>query len=167
MLFQDNLSNLNNWVKKPDASFAYVANNELRFTAGNSGGDIFSSQTFTRGYFNFDYKGTAGADASGYFGISTAFPGNHYWYAGASWYGTPIRLVNDGQFHHYSVGFDAAAIGAPAHLMLEQFAGDTPNVAVFRNLSVTDVPAVPEAETWAMLGLGLAGLALVRRRRQA
>ncbi|WP_338848610.1 PEP-CTERM sorting domain-containing protein [Massilia sp. W12] len=169
VLFQDNLDNLNNWTRKAGWSFAYTTNNELHFSSGNSAGDIFSNQTFTRGYFNFEYKGTAGFDTSGYFGISAGFPGNHYWYAGGSvTYSTPVRLINDGQFHRYSVYFDNAVLGgAPAHLMLEQFAGNTPDVAVFRRLSVTDTAPVPEAETWAMLGLGLGALAMLRRRRQA
>jgi hypothetical protein len=72
-------------------------------------------------------------------------------------------LINDGTWRSYSIQFSGTG-----HLMLEQFANDTPGQAQFRGLSVTDVAvtAVPEPESYAMLlaGLGLMGVAIKRKK---
>ncbi|MBI3228811.1 MAG: hypothetical protein HYZ45_01045, partial [Burkholderiales bacterium] len=57
--FSDNFDNLNAWTRKPGYSLAYTTDHSLSCTAGNSAGDIFTTQTFNKGYFNFDYRGVA------------------------------------------------------------------------------------------------------------
>ncbi|CDG85453.1 PEP-CTERM sorting domain-containing protein [Janthinobacterium agaricidamnosum] len=176
----ENFDDLNGWTPASHGSYAHViadptggSGNVLAFASGNSAGDIFSLGTFTSGYINFDYFGAAalGSSGGGFVGISAGLPGTHQWLAGSSPHnGTPMSLVNNGTWNHYSIAFNAANVGAgAAHLMLEQFSTNIPNQAYFRNLTVSDTPlaAVPEPETYAMLlaGLGLIGFSL--RRRQA
>lgn len=161
--FTENFDNLNAWTTKGDSS-ATVSGNVLTFGRGNSAGDIFSLATFSNGYVNFQYRGVANVDGGGYFGISQGFPGNHTWLAGSSSrFPTPLTLINDGTWRSYSIQFSGTG-----HLMLEQFANDTPGQAQFRGLSVTDVAvtAVPEPESYAMLlaGLGLMGVAIKRKK---
>ncbi len=166
--FSDDFDNLSAWTRKPGTSFAYVSNNELSFTSDNSGGDIFTTNTFDKGYFNFDYRGTAGIDGGGYFGISTDLPGSLTWIAGSSsTYSTPINLVNDDLFHSYSIAFDSASLGATAvHIMLEQYANNTDGLATFARVSVTSLPvaAVPVPGAIWLFVSGLLGLAALRKK---
>lgn len=166
--FTSNFSDLSAFTAKPGNSSAYVTGNTLTFSSGNSAGDIFTTSTFTSGYINFDYRGVAGVDAGGYVGISSGFADNHVWLAGSSTaYSTPVSMTNDNTWHHYSIAFDAAAIGGNGHIMLEQFASNTPNQAYFANLSVSSAPlaAVPEPGTYAMFAAGLGLLSFALRRK--
>ncbi|UOA10226.1 hypothetical protein [Methylobacter sp. S3L5C] len=166
--FSDNFDNLSAWTLKSGGSYASVSNNKLSFTSGNSQGDIFTTATFNKGYFNFDYSGVAGNDAGGYFGISTAFAGDHTWIAGSSSLAlTPVNLVNDGLFHTYSIAFDSASLGVTAvHIMLEQFGNNTPGLATFARVSVTEssVAAVPVPGAIWLFVSGLLGLAALRKK---
>ncbi|NVD99510.1 PEP-CTERM sorting domain-containing protein [Massilia sp. BJB1822] len=152
--FSENFSNLNAWTRS-GYSFATVSDGILSFSSGNSGGDIFTTASFTNAVINFDYRGTANTVGGGFVGLSEGFPGSHGWLAGAGGYGTPVTLINDGKWNHYSIAFTGTG-----HIMLEQFATNVAGAGQFRNLSVSDValPAVPEPETYGML---LAGLALI------
>ncbi len=177
----ENFDDLSGWTKAGQGSYAHViadptggSGSVLAFSRSNSGGDIFSLGTFTTGYINFDYFGATalGNTGGGFVGISAGLPGTHQWLVGSSPYsGTPMSLVNNGTWNHYSIAFNAANVGASrVHLMLEQFSTGTANQAFFKNLTVSDTPlaAVPEPETYAMLlaGLGLIGFS-VRRKQQA
>ena len=163
--FSEDFGDLDAWTKKAGASFASVSGNVLSFSKGNSAGDIFTTATFSNGYINFDYLGTAGVNGGGYVGVSQAFAGTHTWLAGSSTsYATPFKLINDGTWHHYSIAFTGTG-----HIMLEQFASNTPGVGKFSNLSVSDVAiaAVPEPESYAMLLAGLGLMGAIARRRKA
>ncbi|WP_262966214.1 hypothetical protein [Methylobacter psychrophilus] len=168
--FSDNFDNLSAWTRNPGSSYAYVSDNNLSFSSGNYGGDIFTTNTFGKGYFNFDYRGTAGIDGGGYFGISTGLPGSLSWIAGtSSTYSTPFNLVNDGLFHTYSIAFDSAILGSgvtAAHIMLEQFANNTSGLATFARVSVTSLPvaAVPVPGAIWLFVSGLLGLAALRKK---
>jgi hypothetical protein len=164
--FTENFANLSAWTTRgANQSFASVSDNVLSFSQGNSAGDIYTTATFTGGFVNFDYLGASAVDGGGYVGFSEGLPGNHVWLAGSSTtYGTPTNLINDGTWHHYSL-----ALTGTGHVMLEQFANNTPGQGQFRSLSVTDVAvaAVPEPETYAMLLAGLGMMGAIARRRKA
>ncbi|MDL2354638.1 MAG: PEPxxWA-CTERM sorting domain-containing protein [Pseudomonadota bacterium] len=167
--FTENFNDLSAWTPKA-GSYASVSGNVLSFSSGNSAGDIFTTASYTSGFINFDYLGASPADGGGYVGVSSGFPNNHVWLAGSSTsFATPTSLINDSTWHHYSVAFDAVAmgVGANGHIMLEQYANNTAGQGQFRNLSVSDVAivAVPEPETYAMMlaGLGLLGV-MIRRK---
>ncbi len=165
--FSSNFSDLSAFTPKPGYSLAYTTGNTLTFSSGNSAGDIFTTATFTGGYINFDYRGVSGVDGGGYVGISSDLPGSHVWLAGTSTtYWTPVSMVNDNTWHHYSIAFNGADVGGNAHIMLEQFATNTPNQAYFANLSVSSAPlAVPEPGSYAMFAAGLGLLSFALRRK--
>lgn len=65
-------------------------------------------------------------------------------------------------YQHFTLDFTPGSSG-PYTLMFANAGGDNVG-AILDNVSIT-VSAVPEPQTYAMLALGLAALALVRRRR--
>ncbi|WP_255754512.1 PEP-CTERM sorting domain-containing protein [Massilia sp. erpn] len=162
--FSENFSNLNAWTRN-GYSFAAVNDGILSFSSGNSGGDIYTTASFTNAVINFDYRGTANTVGGGFVGLSEGFPGSHSWLAGSGGYSTPVTLINDGKWNHYSIAFTGTG-----HIMLEQFATNVAGAGQFRNLSVTDVaiPAVPEPASYGMLlaGLGIMGSVLRRRKTE-
>jgi hypothetical protein len=168
--FSDNFDNLDAWTRNPGNSSASVNNNELSFGSSNSGGDIFTTNTYGKGYFNFAYKGTLGADGGGYFGIIIDSPIRLTWIAGSSnTFSTPVNLVNDGLFHTYSIFFDPAVLGSgvtAAHIMLEQYANNASGTGTFANVSVTSLPvaAVPVPGAIWLFVSGLLGLAALRKK---
>lgn len=163
--FSDNFSNLNAWTRS-SYSFAAVDGGVLSFSSGNSGGDIYTTASFTNAVINFDYRGTANTVGGGFVGLSEGFPGSHYWLAGAGGYSTPITLVNDGKWNHYSIAFTGTG-----HIMLEQFATNIAGAGQFRNFSVSDgaLPGVPEPASYGMLlaGLGIIGYMMRRHGKAA
>lgn len=165
--FSENFADLSAWTPNTP-SYASVSGNVLSFSQGNSGGDIYTTASFTGGFVNFDYLGAQDFDSGGYVGFSQGFPGNHTWLAGSSSsFVTPVTLINDDTWHHYSI-----ALTGTGHIMLEQFASNIPGQALFRSLSVTDVAdagtvdaTVPEPETLALMLTSLGLMAAVRRRK--
>lgn len=162
-----------------------AGNKVLSFTRLGSGGSIYSTDTITTaGQFtvSFEYLGLArqgsnAGDIGGFFGVSQAFPGNHYWIAGTiNGYG-PIHLVDDNTWHTYNLTF-SSPVGQAVHLMFEDFVGSggVAGDAYFDNVRFNDAAvapapfpnAVPEPGTYPMLlaGLGLMGFLAHRRRNR-
>jgi len=82
----------------------------------------------------------------------------------ATWGGATVKsLLNSPVFGYTHMTFDVIATGASTVLGFT-FRND-PSFWDLDNVSVT--AAVPEPETWALFGLGLAALAVRRRRRSA
>jgi hypothetical protein len=192
-LFSDNFeSGLGQWQDKatavtPATNGAIVAdplnaaNNVLNFRILDSAGSILSVPQFstTGGPFvlTFDYLGypQAGSvpdDFGGFGGVGVAagdpcncwLAGTQAGYSGA--FGPVTHLVDDGQWHSYSITFDPSsqgALGSLFRLMLEDFSGSggVPGDAYFDNITLAHVP---EPSTYALMLAGLATFVLLRRR---
>lgn len=162
-----------------------AGNHVLAFSRTMGSGSLFSSSLVgsTGSYtFSFDYLGLGGrggvaGDIGGYLGVSKGLNGsNQYWLAGTGSYTTPINLIDDNQWHSYSITFNSP-IGQPVRLMLEDWDGSrgVAGDAYFDNLRLNDsqvapaafASAVPEPASLGLLGVALAaaGLASARRRR--
>ncbi len=137
----------------------------LSFTGLASGGDIFTEITFNAGNYivSYDYLGRPGmggvaGDLGGYMGFSYGLPLTHYWLAGTSNVaGADPMLIDDGQWHHYTISFTATA---SFHILFEDFigAGGVAGDALFDNLLLTDSAGptpVPEPGTWLCLVFGI------------
>ena len=159
-----------------------TGNHVLAFSRLGSGGSLFTTALITAAAqftVSFDYLGLAGrggrvGDIGGYFGIDTGFPALEYWVAGTGSYPTPIALIDDSQWHSYSLTFNSP-VGQAVHLKFEDWdgsggvAGDAyfDNVR-FNDASVTPAPlphATPEPSALALLSLALLAAGLVTRRR--
>jgi PEP-CTERM motif len=82
----------------------------------------------------------------------------------ATWGGATVSsLVNSPAFGYEHLSFNVTATGASTTLAFSF--RDDPAFWDLDNVSVT--AAVPEPETWALVGLGLAALAAQRRRQRA
>lgn len=160
-----------------------AGNHVLNFTTLGSGGSIYTTDTIaSTGLFtvSFEYLGLArsgsvAGDIGGFFGVSQAFPGNHYWVAGTIDGYAPINLIDDNTWHTYTLTF-SSPIGQTVHLMYEDFVGSggVAGDAYFDNIRFNDAavaPApfrdVPEPGITTMLltGIGLMGF-ITRRRSQ-
>lgn len=156
------------------------SNHVLGFPQLGSGGSIYSSNFITTtGDFtvSFDYlglprSGSVPGNLGGFFGISQATPGNHYWVAGTGSYPAPIGLIDDGAWHTYTLTF-SSPIGQTVRLMYEDFVGSggvTGDVFFdnirFNDSSVTPAPfgGVPEPSGLALLGAAALAAAAARRR---
>lgn len=161
------------------------SNHVLGFPVLGSGGSIYSSDYITTsGDFtvSFDYLGKAIAGSvpgnlGGFFGISQATPGNHYWVAGSdnATYPTPIQLIDDDTWHHYSLTF-SSPIGQTVRLMYEDYVGSggVAGDAFFDNIQFNDssvAPAplfnVPEPSSLALLGAAALAAGAARRRARS
>ncbi len=154
------------------------ADKAVHFGVLNSGGDIIATtgQTSASGQYilSFQYLGLPGhggnpGDLGGFIGYAYGFPGSHVWLAGTINGYASTDLVDDGTWHDYSINFTA---GSGIHVMLEDFIGSNgaPGDAYFDNIVLSDgngpsPAAVPEPSTLGMMGLGLAALAGLYRRR--
>jgi carbohydrate binding protein with CBM4/9 domain/PEP-CTERM motif-containing protein len=75
-----------------------------------------------------------------------------------------INLVNTLPFGYTEFSFLVTSTGGPASLVLG-FRND-PSFDQFDDISVVQVSSAPEPATLALLGSGLLGLAMIRRRKQ-
>ena len=136
--------------------------------------DLIQASAITTYTVSFEYlglprPGDTDGDLGGFFGISTSMtPGNygvdHYWVAGTGSFPSPIHLVDDGQWHTYSLTF-SSPIGTPVHLIFEDFNGSGP---VGGDVYFDNIVFVPEPSAAVMTGLlCTAGLAIRRRPRRA
>lgn len=162
-----------------------TGNHVLAFSRTMGSGSLFSTDlvksngdfTFAFDYLGLARPGSVAGDIGGYLGVSKGFNGsNQYWLAGTGSYNTPIDLIDDGQWHSYSITFHSP-IGQPVRLMLEDWDGSNgvAGDAYFDNLRLNDsrvaaaafTNAVPEPTVFALLGIAAlaAGLASRRRRR--
>jgi len=148
-----------------------AGNNVLSFLRLGYGGSLMSNTAVTSsGLFtiSFDYlgqpgKGGVAGNLGGYLGVSSGvFSGGEMWLAGTGG-GTPIDLIDDGSWHHYTLTF-RSTIGQSLHVMIEDFdgSGGVAGDVYFDNVRITS--AVPEPTSVAMALVGLVGLAAVRRR---
>ncbi len=185
-VFNENFeSGLGAWTDRspsnPQATIAIDplnnTNHALSFLQRGSAGSIFSTNNITsNGTYtvSFDFLGLPinGSNTGGFFGISESIfganPGRHQWIAGDYAYPAPIKMVSDGLWHHYSLTFNSI-IGKPVHLMFEDYVNSdsTAGNVYFDNIRFGDtaVSETPEPASLALLGLGLAGLGVARRKR--
>ncbi len=161
-----------------------AGNHVLGFNRLGSAGSIYSTDFITTsGQFtvSFEYlgltlQGSVPGDSGGFFGVSQAFPANHYWVAGSQdGFGQPINLVDDGTWHTYNLTF-SSPIGQTVHLMFEDFvdSGGVTGDVFFDNVRFNDsvvAPApfasVPEPSSLALFAVaGLLGTVGATRRRR-
>lgn len=150
-----------------------AGNKVLSFTQLGFGGSLLSNSfVSSTGWFSlsFDYlgqpsQGGVAGNLGGYLGVSSgSFSGGEMWLAGTgSASGTPIALIDDGAWHHYTLSFQST-IGQSLRLKLEDFdgSGGVAGDVYFDNVRLTS--AVPEPSSVAMALAGLMGLVVVRRR---
>jgi hypothetical protein len=148
-----------------------ASNNVLSFTSISSGGDIFTSATFSSPQnqyrISFDYLGTPGLggvanNLGGFIGYSQDFPGTHNWIAGTSSNsGAADSLVDDGTWQHVQIDFVAGF--SPFHLLVEDYSGSggIAGDVYFDNITLV---AIPEPSTALLLGFGIVVLGAMSRR---
>ncbi|PCI44839.1 MAG: hypothetical protein COB49_10695 [Alphaproteobacteria bacterium] len=159
------------------------SNNVLKFNTMISAGDIFSVDSIVavsgvQYTLSFDYLGLPGNQSGplgGYIGISEGFPGDHKWLAGTGSLSDPfLTIVDTGEWIHYDFTFNfddfatmTGFVGSDMHLMLEDFIGDggVAGDIFFDNIFFRATTDVPEPAPFALLGFGLIGLGLIRRRK--
>ena len=129
--------NISNWLISP--TFSTALGGTISFFAK---ADILASYADTIAFG----LSTTGASAPGSFVL-----------------GSGVTLSGD--WTQYTLSFDAQGAGSVARFAINYFgAADSSNYIGIDTVTVT---AVPEPATWAMMGLGLAGLAVMRRRRSS
>lgn len=81
----------------------------LRFDQKVFGGDFFSSARFSKEKYrlSFDSLGACSAkNCGGVLGVASDFPSRDQWLAGTA-KGFPEKLIDDGNWHHFDIDFDA------------------------------------------------------------
>lgn len=185
---EDFEGDLSNWIDRNPSNPESIivadplnsGNNVLSFARLGSGGSIFTADFMTTtGDFtvSFDYLGLPGqggntGDLGGYFGISQALPGSHYWVAGTGSFPFEINLIDDGSWHTYNLTF-SSPIGQTVRLMFEDWdgSGGVAGDVFFDNVQFNDAslpPAplpnsVPAPGALVLIGFGLIALAARRR----
>jgi len=155
-----------------------AANKVLGFNRLGNAGSIFSKtivvspdSVFT---LSFDYLGVPGrgvaGDLGGYIGVAaSAYPDLGFWIGGTGLFPTPVRLVDDGQWHSYSYTF-TSIIGNTLRVMAEDWAGSrgVAGDAFFDNVALragTPRNDVPEPGSLALVGAALVATISIARRR--
>lgn len=137
--------------------------NALGFTAGASGGDLFSTNTYSSAggsyILSFDYLGIG--LGGGYVGVNAPY---EIWLAGDGSWPSMISLNDNIGWNSYSIAFSAPG---PVQIKLEEWIGSnsTPNQALFRNLLLTDGDGptiVPEPAALLLMALGFALMSVKR-----
>jgi hypothetical protein len=138
LFFDDFEGGLGQWVGKSAGAHSGLTvadprragNLVLTWTQMNSGGDIFSRQTFydpSQSYeLSFQYlgdptRGGVPGNLGGFIGFSQGFPDVHTWIAGTDpgWFtAAPQALVDDGTWQRVTI---TVSYPVPAHVMLEDF----------------------------------------------
>jgi PEP-CTERM motif len=163
----------NSFTGAPDAQpsfsfssggFAYTVSapavllNDATYLSGSFIGNFYSNATLTVTF-------TAGGP--------TAVGGDFYISDNQdSFVPAPVTVtLNDGTSTTFTPSSETTGFrGFTSTLPILSLTMSAPGVANFNsmdNLVVGKVSAVPEASTWVMMGLGLAGMALMRRQRRA
>lgn len=147
----------------------------LAFNRGNCWSDIVTTNMFSSasGIFNlsFDYMhvgaGEGFGTGGGFLGWADGVNFGQWLHVGSPQYGG--HFPSD-QWVHIDVTFNS---NVPINIFIEQWGGqsETPGSALFKNLILTDEngpsASVPEPGSIALLGLGLLGFAVSRRRKSA
>lgn len=144
----------------------------LTFQRAGSSGTLFSSDAVlsNSGKFtlSFDYLGLFAdkgdsSDLGGYIGIVNGIDGAGLWLGGTGVYATPIDLIDDGEWHSYSMTF-ISEWGSSLRVVLEDWDGSGAFVgdAFFDNISLQ---AVPEPTSLALVGLALFAVGATAKRR--
>lgn len=155
------------------------------FSVANPAFPAPTSVPYTNGSFSFTVAAATGVYTSGSligtngpqdtltitFGAGITAVGGNFFITdiGDNFVAAPVTLtLNDGTTTTYTPTSTATYRGFTSDVAITSltFAAPALNYASMDNLTVGRVVPVPEASTWAMMALGLAGMAAFARKRQ-
>ncbi len=164
LFFEDFETDLSQWTpgRGVIVSDPLGSDNALSFTGLAAGGDIWTVDSFTsqsgRYVLSFDYLGTCGYQGCG--GFVGYDPGD-VWLGGTGGWPSLVTLPDTGFWVRVTIPFTGPA---GIRLKVEDWsgAGGVAGDVYFDNFLLV---TAPEPSTYLLVGLGLVGLALLRRRR--